>query len=78
MTASKIASIRMKITKVKALVKAVELAQRGRAAEDSTEIAKCMQAMYQVLGSIEEDVSSVQEAGSVARMTLVKPGKDPV
>jgi hypothetical protein len=76
MGASKIASLRMKITKVKALVKAVELAQRGRASEDSAEVEECMRAVYQVLGSIEDDVSSLQEAGPVARMKLVKPGKD--
>ena len=42
MAASKIASLRMKITKVKALVKAVELAQRGRASEDSAEVEECV------------------------------------
>lgn len=74
MTRSKIASLRMKITKVKALVKAVELAQRGQATEESAEVAECMQAVYQVLGSIEDDVAS--EAGSPAKMTLVKPGTE--
>ncbi|MGQ0750937.1 MAG: hypothetical protein ACT4PS_10420 [Betaproteobacteria bacterium] len=76
MTRSNIASVRMKITKVKALVKAVELAQKGRATEESAEIAQCMQAVYQVLASIEDDMAS-QEAGSPAKMTLVKPGKEP-
>jgi hypothetical protein len=66
----------MKITKVKALVKAVELAQRGQATEESAEVVECMQAVYQVLGSIEDDVASEQEPGSPAKMTLVKPGKE--
>jgi hypothetical protein len=76
MTRSKIASLRMKITKVKALVKAVELAQRGQVSEESAEVVECMQAVYHVLASIEDDVASEQEAGPPPIMTLVKPGKE--
>ena len=77
MTRSKIASLRMKITKVKALVKAVELAQRGQPSEESADVVECMQAVYHVLASIEDDVASEQEAVSSAKITLVKSGKDP-
>lgn len=76
MTRSQIASLRIKITKIKALVKAVELAQRGHATEESAEVAECMQAVYHVLSSIEDDEASEPEAGSPAKMTLVRPGKE--
>ncbi|MGQ0524523.1 MAG: hypothetical protein ACT4P8_12785 [Betaproteobacteria bacterium] len=57
MTKQMLSSLGMKITKVQALLKAVELAQRGLATDESKEVVLCMQAARQVLESISAELS---------------------
>ena len=58
-----LSSLGMKITKVQALIKAVELAQRGLTTEESKEVVLCMQAAHQVLESISSELSEEAERG---------------
>lgn len=63
-----LSSLTMRITKVQALLKAVELAQRGLATEESNEVALCMQAAHQLLESMSRELADEAERLGKARV----------
>lgn len=67
MNKEQIGSLRMAITKVQALVKAVELSQRGFDTEESREVVQCMQTAHHLLESVYGELSRAQQTSEVFR-----------
>lgn len=63
-----IASLCWAVTKVQALVKAVELSQRGLETEQSREIAMCMRAAHQELEWVHSELARERAAASTMRV----------
>jgi hypothetical protein len=61
-------SLCLTVMKVQALLKAVELSQRGLDTEQSKEIATCMQAAHQQLEWVYSELSRERAASSMLRI----------
>jgi hypothetical protein len=61
-------SLCLTVMKVQALLKAVELSQRGLDTEQSKEIATCMQAAHQQLEWVYSELSRERAAPSMLRI----------
>jgi hypothetical protein len=61
-------SLCLTVMKVQALLKAVELSQRGLDTEQSSEIATCMQAAHQQLEWVYSELSRERAASSMLRI----------
>lgn len=60
MNKEQLGSLRMTIGKVQALLKAMELSQRGLETEQSNEVATCAQVAHQLLESVYQELSRAQ------------------
>jgi hypothetical protein len=65
MNKEQLGSLRMAIGKVQALIKAMELSQRGLGTEQSNEVAMCAQAAHQLLESVYQELSRAQKSAEV-------------
>ncbi|HJQ64390.1 MAG: hypothetical protein K0R53_638 [Burkholderiales bacterium] len=61
MDKQKLRSLRMNVTKVQALIKAVELSQRGLDTEESKDVALCMRAAYHLLESVHGELALAEK-----------------
>ena len=61
MDKQKLRSLRMNVTKVQALIKAVELSQRGLDTEESKDVALCMRAACHLLESVHGELTLAEK-----------------